>query len=113
MQQESQTYTLIKWCVIAIDLLVLNALLTAFVYLYPSFIPEGMQGKIRLVYFIFNIVYLCYVSIKGLILQMRKVRPEQIVGRVFTFLIGYAVLSFLSVNALCTERFSWKPALLF
>lgn len=113
MQQESQTYTLIKWCVIAIDLLVLNALLTAFVYLYPSFIPEGMQGKIRLIYFIFNIVYLCYVSIKGPILQMRKVRPEQIVGRVFTFLIGYAVLSFLSVNALCTERFSWQPALLF
>lgn len=36
MQQESQTFLLIKWGVIAIDLLVLNTLLSCFLILFPS-----------------------------------------------------------------------------
>lgn len=113
MQQETQTYSLIKWCVITVDLIVLNVLISVFVFGLSSFVPASVHENYELFYFVLNVIYLVCVSIKGPILQMRKVRPEQIVGRVFTLIICYAPLSFLSIHYLNPNLFSWKFVLVF
>lgn len=72
MQQESQTFLLIKWGVIAIDLLVLNTLLSCFLILFPSFRTEDLQENYQILYFVLNAVYLLCVYFKSPILYMRK-----------------------------------------
>lgn len=72
MRQESQTYLLIKWTVIALDLLVLNVLLSVLYMLSPSFIPRSAYENYQIVYFVLNVVYAFCVSKKGPILYMRK-----------------------------------------
>lgn len=113
MPQESQTYSIIRWSVIAVDLLVLNALISLFVFAFPSFVPLAVLDNYELFYFVLNMVYLLCVSIKGPLLQMRKIRSEQIVGRVFTTILWFSVLSFLSVNYVNPAMFRWQPAFVF
>ena len=113
MPQESQTYSIIRWSVIAVDLLVLNALISLFVFAFTSFMPSAVQDNYELFYFVLNMVYLLCVSIKGPLLQMRKIRSEQIVGRVFTTILWFSVLSFLSVNYVNPAMFRWQPAFVF
>ena len=91
MRRESQAYLLIKWSVVVVDLLVLNILLSLFLRCFPSWLLENLGwDNCSLVYFVFNIVYLFSVSVKGPILQMRKVRPEQMWD-------------------VCSQRFSFFP----
>ncbi len=113
MQQESQTFLLIKWGVIAIDLLVLNTLLSCFLILFPSFRTEDLQENYQILYFVLNAVYLLCVYFKSPILYMRKVRPEQIVGDLFSMILWYAPLSFLAMNYINPDVFLWQFALLF
>lgn len=113
MQKESQTFLLIRWAVIALDLLVLNVLLTAFLIISPSFVPESVHEDYQIIYFVLNVVYLFCVSKKGPILYMRNVRPEEIVGRVFTLILWFAPLSFLTMHYMSPSIFPWKFALWF
>jgi len=113
MRQESQTYLLIKWAVIALDLLVLNVLLSVFFMLSPSFIPERAYENYQIVYFVLNVVYIFCVSQKGPILYMRKIRPEEIVGRVFSLILWFAPLSFLVMHYMSPYVFPWIFALCF
>ncbi len=113
MKEESQTYSLIKWGVVAIDLVVMNFLLTIFLFVLSRFFLRGIDHNYHLIYFVFNVVYLLCVSLKGPILQMRNVRSEQIVGRVFATMVWFSVLSFLSINYIEPYIFPWKLALCF
>lgn len=113
MRQESQTYLLIKWTVIALDLLVLNVLLSVLYMLSPSFIPRSAYENYQIVYFVLNVVYAFCVSKKGPILYMRKIRPEEIVGRVFSLILWFAPLSFLAMHYMSPYVFPWKFALCF
>jgi len=113
MQQESQTFLLIKWGVITIDFLVLNGLLSCLILFSSSFAAEHLQENYPIFYFVLNAVYLVCVYFKGPILYMRKVRPEQIIGRVFSLIVWYAPLSFLSMNYINPDILPWKNALLF
>ena len=114
MRRESQAYLLIKWSVVVVDLLVLNILLSLFLRCFRSWLPENLGwDNCSLVYFVFNIVYLFSVSVKGPILQMRKVRPEQIVGRVFTTVLFFSLLSFLGLNYVAPFRYPLSFSLAF
>lgn len=113
MRQESQTYLLIKWAVIALDLVVLNVLLLIFYVLSPPFIPESAYDNYQIVYFVLNVVYIFSVSKKGPILYMRKTRPEEIVSRVFSLIIWFAPLSFLAMHYMSPFVFPWKFALCY
>ncbi len=113
MQQETQMYSIIKWCVIGIDLLVLNAVITLFYGLGSSFLSYLSEESLSLFYFTLNAIYLICISYKGPILQMRKVGSEQIVGRLFILMLWFSVLSFLSVNYLIPKQVSLGWALQF
>lgn len=112
MRQESQTYLLIKWGVIALDIVVLNALLSAF-FMLSSLVPVSAFDEYQVIYFVLNIVYLFCVSKKSPILYMRHVRSEQIVGRVFSMILWFAPLSFLSMHYVNPEIFPCTFALSF
>ena len=113
MQKESQKVMLLRWATICSDLVVLNVLLTVFYVFAQRLVPPAPHEEIHVVYFAFNVIYLFCVSWKKPVLYMRKVRPEQIVGRAFITVLWFAIFSFLIVNYLTDDAFSWEWALCF
>ena len=113
MQKESQKVTLLRWAVIVSDLIVLNLLLSVFYVSGQRLVPEVAHEQYHVLYFVFNAVYLFCVSWKPPILYMRKVRPEQIVGRAFITVFWFSIFSFLSINYLIEHSFPWYWAICF
>lgn len=113
MQRESQKVTLLRWAIIGADLVMLNSLLFVFYVFGQNLVPQVAYDEYHLLYFVFNVIYLFCVSWKKPVLYMRKVRPEQIVARVFITVFWFSIFSFLSVNYLVEHIFPWKWALCF
>ncbi len=113
MQKESQKVTLLRWAVIVSDLVLLNLLLSVFYIFGRSLVSEVAHEQIHVAYFVFNVIYLFCVFWKKPVLYMRKVRPEQIVGRVFITIFWFFIFSFLIVNNLVKHSFSWQWAVCF
>lgn len=113
MQKESQKVTLLRWAVIVSDLIMLNLLLSVFYVFGQRLVPDVAHEQFHVVYFVFNVIYLFCVSWKKPVLYMRKVRPEQIVGRAFITVFWFAIFSFLTVNYLVEHSFPWLWALFF
>ena len=113
MQKESQKVTLLRWAVIVSDMIILNLLLSAFYIFGQHLVPEVAHEEYHVVYFVFNVIYLFCVSWKKPVLYMRKVRPEQIVGRAFVTVFWFSIFSFLIVNYLVEHSCPWQWAVCF
>lgn len=93
MRQISQINKVIKWLVVALDVLVLNFLLILFYVVGEKWIPDVVHFNVRDIFIIYNLCYLFCVTIHPPILQMYKVRPDEIVRRVFITVFWFAVLA--------------------
>ena len=93
MRQVSQTNKVIKWLVTLLDLVVLNILIYLFDSYGSSWLPEWSGSNIRDIYMVYNLCYLFCITLNPPILQMNKVRPDEIVRRVFTTVFCFALLA--------------------
>lgn len=111
MRQVSQTTKVIKWMVVALDLIVLNLMLFTFHFING----EDLFHEISLAYsnfnelfIIYNLSYLLCISMYPPILQKNKVRPEQIVQRVFTTVLWFALFAEISAGFIDHSLLNWQ-----
>lgn len=112
MQRESQTYMLIKWAVIASDIVVLNILAAIFLL----FTPTGRSltaANEAVACFVLNVVYILCVSKIGPILYLRKVSTKAIVRRVGWLMLWFIPLSWTAILITCPHVFEWGSAVVF
>lgn len=100
MRQVSQINNVIKWMVVALDMLVLNLLFLSFYMGRTTWMPHWDSGNIKELCVVYNLCYLFCVTIFPPVLQMYKVRPDEIVRRVFTTVVAFALLAEISTGFL-------------
>ncbi len=113
MQKESQSYSIIRWVVVLLDLVLLNAYLSAFLLLFHWFSTGFRVWYYPSLYVILTLIYFACAYIKPPVLYLRGVRPEQIVGRNAYVMLMFSVLSFLFINYLHPGSLRLLPALVF
>ena len=93
MRQISRINNLMKWMVVALDLLVLNLLISLYTVVGIGFVPEAVINHTRDIFIVYNLCYLFCVTLNPPILHMYKVRPDEIVRKVFFTVFWFAVLA--------------------
>ncbi len=82
-------------------------------YFYLLFLLRSVYNNYQIVCLVLNVVYIFSISKKGLIWYIRKIRPEEIVGRVLSLIIWFTSLSFLAMHYMTLFIFPWKFALYY
>ncbi len=114
MQRETQTYSLIKWGVVAIDMVIMNLIVLAVILTSAQNVQEYFFEHSKIMFFTYNVLYVfCAGILVPPIIQMRNVRPENIVERVVVMLILFAVLSILTLNFICPIEYGFWPRFKF
>lgn len=113
MRQISQTNNTIKWLVTLFDLLILNLLIYAFFKLGDSWIPQWQGGAIRDIFLVYNLCYLYCITQNPPILQMNKVRSDEIVRRVFITVFWFALLSGIATGFMNKSLLAPKANIIF
>ncbi len=114
MQRETQTYSLIKWGVVVVDLIIMNLIVLVVILTSAQSVQNFFFDHTKLMFFTYNVLYVfCAGVLVPPIIQMRKVRPENVVERVVVMLIFFAVLSFLTLNFICPIDYGFWPRFKF
>lgn len=116
MRQITQTTKVIEWLVVALDLIVLNLLLLAFHFIkVEGFFYEisSVYSNFKELFIIYNLSYLLAISMYPPILQRNKVRPEQIVQRLFTTIIWFTLFAEISAGFIDHSLLSWRANISF
>lgn len=112
MQKKKQESRIVRGIIVAIDLLVLNIILSFFFYVYDfDIVPFSAYINSQVLYFTLSMTYCVCVFLKPPILYWRRVRSEQIVGRVFVTVVWFSVLSFLAMSYMGANLYPWHWAL--
>ncbi len=86
----------IKMVAVAGDFLLLNACMTAMYFILLGVMPQTVTGMPLREYLVMaNISYIPAISLFGIVLHRRIVRPDVIVGRVFATVVTFVVLMFM------------------
>lgn len=113
MRQVSQMNNVIKWMVVAIDMMVLNLLFLLFYSGRFTWMEHWNSENIKVLCLMYNLCYLFSATIHPPVLQMRKVRSDEIIRRVFTTVLWFAILAEICTGFIDHSLLDWWKNLLF
>lgn len=114
MQNNRPVNKLLKYIVILSDLCVLNLLITLFHFAGSRhWVTHWGNDELLVAFFVYNICYLYCLTIWPPILYFHKVRSDEIVRRVFSSVLLFAILTIVAFSCLNNAVIVTLPGILF
>lgn len=101
MKQSTGENDIIRWAVVFGDIVLLNVILLAFLWLWPDIVPPYFHRCTKMTALCFNFALFACEYLFQPIIHKRTVRTEDVLLQVFQIVAVHSLLAFVMVRMLC------------